>query len=394
MQYNFDQFVDRRGTGSSKWDSQTGPFGAEGLLPFWVADSDFAVLPEIQQAMAERIKHPVFGYTVTREEYYTSIQNWTKSRYGYEIQKEWIVPGTGVMGSVAVAVQSLTEPGDKIIIETPVYPPFHSVISLNDRVLIKSELKRDENNHYTMDFEDLEQKIKNGAKMILLCNPHNPVGRVWSHEEMAKVVELCSRYGIYLVSDEIHCDIIMPGHKLTSAMCFDSIYDRLVVCIAPSKTFNIAGLSVSNALIPGKETREKVQTQMSKNKAPSPNILSKLACEAAYTHGARWVDQMNEYLQGNMNYVYEFCKEKMPDISVTRPEGTYLIWVDFGVFGKTSEEIIHFLVENEKIGLGDGTPYSETAGKKGFIRLNAGCPMSTLKEGMDKLYHAYTLLKK
>lgn len=394
MKYDFGKYVDRRGSDSSKWDHQTGPFGAEGLLPFWVADSDFAVLPEIQQAMAKRIEHPVFGYTATPDGYFTAIENWTKSRYGYEIQKDWVVPGTGVMGSVVLAIQSLTKPGDKIVIETPVYPPFHNVVTTNERVLVKSELKRGENEYYTMDFEDLERKFQDGAKMMLLCNPHNPVGRVWTHDEMEQLIELCNRYGIYLVSDEIHCDIIMPGHKLTSAMLFPSIYDRLVVCIAPSKTFNIAGLGVSNALVPNEDTRKKITDQVTKNKASGPNILSKLACQAAYTHGTQWVDEMNEYLDGNIQYVYDFCKEKMPDIPVTRPEGTYLIWMDFGVFGKTSSDIIHFLVENVKIGFGDGTPYSDTAGQKGFIRMNVACPMCTLKEGMDRLYKAYTLLKK
>lgn len=387
MKYNFDLETDRRGTYSYKWDGAYRYFGTNDVIPLWIADMDFKAPPEVVKALEERASHGIYGYTKEESEHKEPFIKWAKKRYGYDVEEKWIINTPGVVPVICAAIQSLTEKGDGVLIQPPVYPPFFSSVKNNDRKLVINELKY-EDGKYEIDFEDFEKKIKEeNVKLFLLCNPQNPVGRVWSKEDLERLLEICKENDVFVVSDEIHGDIIYKGNKFTSALTLSKdYYDRLIVATAPSKTFNIAGLYYSNIIIPDDKLREKISLVFTQLNVSAENVFSIEAGRAVYEYGEEWVESLIEYLDGNADFVVDFIKEKLPKIKAYKPESTYLMWIDFSELFDSQEKLIDFLVQDARLGLNDGTTFSEDY--VGFMRLNIASPRSIIKEGLLRLESA------
>lgn len=390
MDYNFDKEIDRLGTYSYKWDSAYRYFGTNDLVPLWIADMDFKAPPAVVSALEKRASHGIYGYTKEESEHKQPFMNWTKKRYGYEIQEDWIINTPGVVPVICAAIQSLTEKGDSVLIQPPVYPPFFSSIENNDRNLVLNPLKL-ENGKYEIDFEDFESKIKDeNVKLFLLCNPQNPVGRVWSSEDLGKILKICSENNVMIVSDEIHGDIIYKDNKFSSVLTLGEKYhDILIVATAPSKTFNIAGLYYSNIIIPNKDLRETIQKVFTQLNVSAENVFSIEAGKVVYEHGEEWLDQLIEYLEETADYVVDFINTKLPKVRAYKPESTYLMWIDFSELFDSQEKLLDFLTNEAKIGLNDGTTFSEDY--VGFVRLNIASPRSIVKEGLERLEKAINL---
>lgn len=387
MKYNFDLETDRRGTYSYKWDGAYRYFGTNDVIPLWIADMDFKAPPDVVKALEERASHGIYGYTKEESEHKEPFIKWAKKRYGYDVEEKWIINTPGVVPVICAAIQSLTEKGDGVLIQPPVYPPFFSSVKNNDRKLVINELKY-EDGKYEIDFEDFEKKIKEeNVKLFLLCNPQNPVGRVWSKEDLERLLEICKENDVFVVSDEIHGDIIYKGNKFTSALTLSKdYYDRLIVATAPSKTFNIAGLYYSNIIIPDDKLREKISLVFTQLNVSAENVFSIEAGRAVYEYGEEWVESLIEYLDGNADFVVDFIKEKLPKIKAYKPESTYLMWIDFSELFDSQEKLIDFLVQDARLGLNDGTTFSEDY--VGFMRLNIASPRSIIKEGLLRLESA------
>ncbi len=384
--YDFDQVQNRVGTGSVKWDKQ-GSFGVEsGLLPFWIADTDFASLPEILEAVKKRCDHPVIGYSDYDDRCLKAIQGWYSRRHNLSVPLAYLLPAGGVVTSLWFSIQALTEPGDKILLFSPVYDPFYAIIKNTGRVLADSQMKY-ENHRYTIDWENVESHLKEGVKAVIFCNPHNPVGRVWSRAELQQLADLCKKYDVYLLSDEIHGDITLYGNRYTSMGLFPEIHNKLIVYTAISKTFNMAGLISSCMIIPNKELKDTIEGALAAAWIFGPTALAFPAIEAAYTYGDEWVDEQNRYLAGNADAVMEFINSEMTEVRYVKPEGTFLMWLDFRCLGMTSGEITRVLVEKYGLALGDGTHYGEQA--EGFMRFNIGTSRNTLNAGLKKLKEFY-----
>ena len=383
--YNFDKLVDRRGTDCIKWDRVAKVYGAEDVIPLWIADMDFEILPELQQALHTRVDHPSFGYTLPPAGYRESIVNWCRARHGMEITKSdiWGIPG--VITALAFVLHALTIPGDKVMICTPVYNPFAETIEAFSRTLITSPLKC-EGTRRVMDFEDIEAKMQDGVKMFILCNPHNPIGRVWTKEELHRLAELCAKYNVYLFSDEIHADLCYGGHKHCSVLTVSDKAREIAICaMAPSKTFNIAGLKSSMFIIQNPEIREKIKAAVNAFHL-GLDLLAYTATEACYTHGAQWVDELNDYLFENARFVTDFC-EKHLKVHTFVPEGTYLMWLDFSAYGLSQEELMRKLKEDARVGLNNGTDYGPEG--LGFARMNIGSPRFLLEEALNRIKNAF-----
>lgn len=384
--YDFDKLHNRKGTGCVKWDKQR-CFGVEnGLLPFWIADTDFASLPEILEAIKKRCEHPIIGYSDCEEPCLKAIQKWYKRRHGWEIPLEAMLPGAGVVTSIRFTLQAVTDMGDKVLVFSPVYDPFFEVIKNSNRVIADCPLN-EEDGAYSINFECFEEHLKSGVKAVILCNPHNPVGRVWTYEEMEKIANLCAQYSVYLLSDEIHGDITLYGNKYTTMGKFPQVYDKLVVYTAISKTFNMAGLVSSCMMIPNPELKDRVEKSLSDAWIFGPSALAFPAIEAAYTYGDVWVDEQNQYLSENADFVINFIKENMPKVKVTKPEGTFLMWLNFNCLGMCSDNLTALMAEKYGLALGNGGHYGKQA--DGFMRLNIGCSRTLLKEGLNLLKKCY-----
>lgn len=384
--YDFDKLIDRKGTECIKWDLVDRVYGSKDVIPLWIADMDFEVLPELQEAMMKRASHPSFGYTIPAPAYRENIIKWNRERNGLELEKEDIVGIPGVVTAIAFALHALTEKGDKVLINTPVYNPFASTIKALERQLVTSSLKC-EGFRRSMDFEDMEEKMKDGVKMMILCNPHNPVGRVWTREELNRLVELCSRYGVYLFSDEIHSDICYGGHKHCSILTVSDRAREIAVCaMAPSKTFNIAGLKSSMFIIKNPELREKISAGIHAFHV-GVDLMAYKATEICYGCGGRWVDELNEYLYENAKFVTEFCEKRMPKVKTFVPEGTYLMWLDFSAYGLTQDDLMEKLKTEAKVGMNSGTVFGEEG--IGYARLNIGCPRFLLEKAMIQIKAAF-----
>ena len=377
--YDFDTPAPRAGTGAIKWDLRQSAFGNGDALPFWVADSDYLSPPEVVEALRDAAARCVFGYTVPTRGYQDAVAGWVARRHGWEIDPDWIVPSTGIVSELAHIVRCFTEPGDKVLIQTPVYDPFAGVVRGAGRTPVENRLLRDGEPRYTMDFGDLAHKLAGGVKMMILCSPHNPVGRVWTREEVCRVAELCAANGALLVSDEIHWDILMPGHAHFSAGSAGTP-ENLIVLTAPSKTFNVAGLKCSNDIIPDDALREKLTKWKEVRHLDGPNSLGLVACQAAYTHGERWCDEQNAYLWENASLVRETFARNLPEIRIAPLEGTYLMWLDISKTGLDSRELCRRLNRAGAI-LNDGYRY----GDDGFVRLNIACPRAQLAAGLAVL---------
>ncbi len=394
MKYDFDNVPSRVGTYSFKFDFAKELGHAEDEIPMWVADMDFPTVPAVVDAINEYSKKGFFGYSDGKEEYFDAVIGWFKRRYGVEYQPEWLSKTPGVVCAFYNAVACLTKPGDSVLINTPVYYPFIMAIEQNDRKMVTSELlyNPDQSPAYTIDYEDFENKIvENDVKMFIMCSPHNPVGRVWTPEELQKVAKICLDHNVLVVVDEIHCDLTYPGVTFTPMLkACPELKDSIVVCTAPSKTFSLAGLQCSNIWIPNKDYRDKFRYRMSSIGINSTNILGIIACAAAYNHGEEWLEQVMQYIQGNLDYVRDYLATNVPKIKLVEPQGTYLIWLDCSELGMEAEELNEFFQNKCKLWLDPGSMFGGNGGQ--FQRINLACPRSTVVKAMDQIKAAVDAL--
>ncbi|MCR4426292.1 MAG: PatB family C-S lyase [Firmicutes bacterium] len=382
MVYDFDQVLDRRNTSSMKWDGVVHRFGRADILPLWVADMDFKAPQPVIDAIAERARHGVYGYTDIPTSYHESVVSWVRRRHGWDIQPEWMLSTPGVVPGLAVAIMAFTEPGDKVLIQSPVYPPFFSIIRENGRELVNSQLVL-AGDRYVMDFEDLEAQLDLGVKLVILCSPANPVGRVWTREELSRLAQMCVSRGIVIASDEIHSDIVYSSSKhIPIASLSNEVRDNTLTFIAPSKTFNLAGLATSVAIVPDPCLRERFERVLG-SIGIGVNLFGITALEAAYTHGEEWLGQVLRYLEGNLDFLCRFVDERIPGIRVIRAEGTYVIWLDCRGLGMTPRALREFMVSRARVGLNDGVPFGP--GGEGFQRINIACPNSILGEALERI---------
>jgi cystathionine beta-lyase len=384
--YDFDTMIDRVPTSSVKWSLMKRITGYEDLIPLWIADMDFASPPEIVEALKERVAHPVYGYTAATQGYYNGFINWMEKRHGWSgIQREWILYTPGVVSGFSFAIQAYSHPGDKVVIQPPVYYPFSSAILNNGRQIVNNPLKIVEGN-YVMDYEDLREKIDVRTRMIILCSPHNPVSRVWKKGELEQLVEVCEEKDIIIVSDEIHCDLVLGKTRHTPIACIsEEAMQRTVTLIAPSKTFNLAGMNNANAIIPNKKLRDSFKSVISKN-ATHNHLFGIIAQDAAYNKGEAWLEELLEYLRGNKEYLEKFIKEKIPGLKVYPLEGTYLAWVDFTSLGMNDVELKEFMLKKAKLWLDEGTMFGIEGSM--FMRINIASPREMLKKALRSLEKA------
>jgi len=381
MKYDFDTVIERRNTNSIKYDplSRRKP---EDVLPLWVADMDFAVPPCVQDALTSRAQHGIFGYSEPGASYYAAVQSWFKNRFDWDTEKEWLCITPGVVNALYLAVRAFTKAGDAVLIQQPVYYPFASSIQKTERTLLVNELVY-KDGKYSIDFEDFENQIKK-AKLFILCNPHNPVGRVWTRSELIRMGEICLRYGVKIISDEIHQDIIFSPNKHLVFTALDSRFaDITITCTAPSKTFNLAGLNHANIFIANKELRARFKQEYESCGLSQPNIMGLISCEAAYADGAQWLDELLDYLSGNMALLDNFLQSNIQKIKLVKPEGTYLAWLDCRELGLSSKELDAAITNKAKLWLNDGPMFGK--GGNGFQRMNAACPRSILQKALDAL---------
>lgn len=375
---DFDTIVDRRGSGALKWD-----LAGEGVLPMWVADMDFNAADPIRKALSRRMEHGIFGYTLVSDKYYEAIINWFATRHGWKIEREWIVPVTGVIPALSAIIGTYAVKDRKVLLQGPVYNHFYITVDRNGCEAVSASLLR-KGNTYEMDFEELERKASDpGVRMMLLCNPHNPAGRVWTPEELRRVGEICSRHGVLVASDEIHCELVAPGHSYTPfASLSGEFAANSVTCVSPTKPFNIAGLQVANMIIPNPEIRKKVLETAECREIDSPGIFGMEALVAAYTEGAEWIDALNAHVAGNFRYMKEYCAEHLPDFPLMDLQGTYLAWMDCSCLGIPSGRLSELLKSDASLWLMSGREYGEEG--EGFMRWNLACPRVYLEEGLRR----------
>lgn len=387
MKYDFDKVIDRRGTGSLKWDVP------ENELPMWVADMDFQTAPCIREALAARVEHGIFGYSIIPDEWADAYVNWWGSRHGFAIDREWLVFCTGVIPAISTAVRKLTTPAENVVVQTPVYNIFFNSIYNNGRNILVSPLKYD-GEGYTMDFDDLEAKLADPqTSLMILCNPQNPAGKIWDKATLAHVGELCAKYGVTVISDEIHCDLTDPGKEYVPfATASDTCRDISVTCIAPTKTFNIAGIQTAAIVVPNKFLRHKMWRGLNTDEVAEPNVFAVDAAIAAFTNGGEWLDSLRQYLYENKQYVRKFVSENIPDMKVVYSEATYLLWLDCSKITDNAKQLSAFIRKNTGLYMSPGLSYGKNG--KAFIRLNIACPRSTVEEGMKRLAEGVSAFNK
>ncbi|AKL98079.1 MalY/PatB family protein [Endomicrobium proavitum] len=384
MKYNFDKIIDRKNTNSLKYDFATECGLPADVLPLWVADMDFQTPPEVADTLVKVSQHAIFGYSETKKDYFNAVRNWFFKRFNFDIKPQWLVKTPGVVFAVSTAIRALTKENDSVLIQTPVYYPFYCSIEINERKIVKNPLVYSDGK-YTIDFQDFENKIiENKVKLFILCSPHNPVGRVWTKDELTKIGDICLKHNVIIVSDEIHCDFVYKGHK---HIIFGSINEKFlnnsIICTAPSKTFNLAGLQASNIFIADKIIREKFKLEIEKTGYEQLNTMGLAACRAAYENGAQWVDELNEYLSKNLDYIRNFVKTNFPKVKLVEPQGTYLVWLDFNNLVSAEEELYDIIINKAKLWVSKGTVFG-TEGKR-FIRINIACPLEIIKLAFEKL---------
>ncbi|WP_100013210.1 PatB family C-S lyase [Lentibacillus sediminis] len=381
----FDTIHDRKNTRSVKWDMLKAVFQSDDVLPMWVADMDFKAPEAVNEALIARAKHGIYGYTVIDDEVKGAVTNWVSRRHDWQIDENWLSFSPGVVTSLHMAVQAFTEPEDKILIQTPVYTPFYSVIEGHGREVVKSPLVR-EDNYYTIDFVDFEEKLRQGVKAFILCSPHNPVGRVWKKEELEEMARLCLKHDVLILSDEIHADLIYPGERhIPIASLSPEISKQTITCMSPSKTFNLAGLQASYCVTEDKAKRDKLDEMLGKQGHHMLNTMGSTALEAAYLHGEAWLDELKTVLEKNRNYVIEEL-ESRTNLKVTRTEGTYLLWIDCRGLELDDQALNKFMVEKARVGLNKGLDYGEEGGY--FMRMNIACPKALVEDGVERLITA------
>ena len=389
--YDFDEIVDRTGTDCLKYDFAVRRGRPADVLPFWVADMDFRIAKEIEDAIVERARHGIFGYTDTTGSYEEAIVEWYRRRFGWTPDAKWIVKTPGVVFALAMAIRAYTQPEDGVLIQRPVYYPFSGTIEANGRHLINSPLAFD-GDRWRIDFDDLEHKlVTEHVKLMFLCNPHNPVGRVWTADELRRVGDLCIKYDVVIVSDEIHADFAWEGHPHTVFAALGEEYAaRCLVCTAPSKTFNLAGLQTSNIFIPDRALRKAFIAEIERAGYSQLNTLGLTACEAAYRYGEAWLDEARAYIYDNLIYAAHYMEHEIPGIKPYVPEGTYLLWFDCAGLGMTPRERERFLLEDAKLWLDSGDMFGSEGSD--FERINVACPRAVLTEGLERLKRAVSKL--
>lgn len=386
--YNFDRYIERKHTASMKWGLTKNLFGSDDVLPMWVADMDFEAPPEVIEAIRKRAEHGIFGYSYVPSSAGETFKDWLEKRHGWKIDTSWILYTPGVVPAISMAIQALTEPGDKVLVQPPVYTPFFNMIKNNDRVVVHSPLII-KGNRFHIDMEDFEAKLKTGVKLFLLCNPHNPGGRVWTKEELRTMAELCLKYEVIIVSDEIHSDLIYKPHKHVPIASLDErIGDQTVTFMAPSKTFNLAGLQASTVIIKNERMRRAFQTVQTRLGITSLNLFAAIGLENAYLYGEEWLEELLDYLYENIMISKDFIEREIPGISVMIPDATYLIWLDCRKLGLSDREIWNALTKKGKLGLEPGPKYGP--GGEGFLRMNIGCSRKVLMEGLYRLRKAFS----
>lgn len=380
MKYDFDVIVSRCGTNSYKWDSMQAD---KDVLPLWVADMDFRTAPAITEALAKRVQHGIFGYVRVPDEYYTAVTRWFERRHDWHIDKEWMIYTSGVVPAISAVIKALTEPGDGVVVQTPVYNCFFSSIRNNGCRIVSNPLIY-EGGTYHIDFDDLECKTaESGVKLLLLCNPHNPAGRVWTREELSRIGEICQRNNVMVISDEIHCELVFPGHTYTpfASVCNEHLWNS-VICVSPSKSFNIAGLQIANIIARDEEVRRRIDHAININEVCDVNPFGIEATIAAYNDGEDWLMQLLDYLKANYDFLRDFFHTHLPEIPVTKLEGTYLVWTDCRMFNQPSDALQSRLLEETGLWLNSGTMYG--AEGEGFLRWNIACPRIVLQDALER----------
>ena len=382
MQYNFDEIIERRGTDSVKWDGVQKVWGRNDLLPMWVADMDFRTPPFVMDALRKRLDHAVLGYTFACEEWYTSIINWLQQRYHWEVTREMLTFMPGIVRGLAFAIQCFTEKGDKVMVMPPVYHPFFLVTEKNQREVVYSPLVlRD--GQYQIDFERFRKDVQ-GCKMLILSNPHNPGGRVWTVDELRRIADICTESHTFVISDEIHADLTLPPYKHHPfATVSGAAAQYSLTFMAPSKTFNMPGLGSSYAIILNEDIRHRFQEFMEAGEFSEGHMLAYIGAAAAYMHGEEWLEQLLDYIKGNIDFTENYLREHIPGIGMIRPQASYLIYLDCRGLGLTQEELVRLFVDKAHLALNDGTMFGEPG--KGFMRLNIGCPRSVLEQALKQL---------
>lgn len=382
--FDFDRVPDRHGTNSVKWDIQKYRFGVEGLLPFWIADMDFPVAPCITAAMQTRLVHPVYGYTAPSLSYKKGLCGWLERRHGWSVQPDWLVPAQNTVTALTVALTSVTAPGDGVLVLTPAYDPFFTAVTATGRTLITLPLTEN-NARYELDFDTFEQTLRQGVRALLFCNPHNPGGKVWTAAELERIAALCARWNVTILSDDVHCDWAFAPSIYTPIAAFPDAATRTVVFTAPSKTFNLAGLSACTLVIPDDILRRTVEKGLAGMFIKGPNLFALAAMEAAYNEeeAAAWLDDAKAYVAQNAAEAAAFLASRTPRLHLFNPEGTFMLWLDCRALTQDSGALCRTLAQNYGISLNDGTPYGE--GGQGFVRINIACPRTTLRIGLEAL---------
>ena len=394
MKFNFNEKVDRSKNHAAKWEEMGAKFGSNDLLPMWIADMDIKTAPEIVEAIKEKADQAIFGYVYRPASYYETAAAWCEKRFGYKIDPKILIHSPGVVPSMNMLVKMLTKEDEKVLIQIPVYPPFAASVKTGKRTLVTNELVKDENGYYTIDFEDLEKKLSDEkVTLMILCNPHNPVGRVWKKEELQKIGDLCVKYNVRILADEIWRDLVLPGYTHTPiASLSREIENITITCFSPTKTFNIAGLQASFAVFPREEEWKAFDNELGEMDIKRNNPFSLVGFEAAYNHGEEWLSELLVHLEGNAQYVADFVKERLPEIKTVKPEGTYLMWLDFNGLNIAPEEITDMLIKDAKVAMNDGASFG--ANGKGFARMNIACPRYMVEDAMARIEKAVKNLKK
>ena len=388
MPINFDEIIDRRNTSCLKHDFAVERGYPADILPFWVADMDFRAPAPVIDALKVRAEHGIFGYTQIKDDYFAVLRNWFRTRHAWDIERSELIITPGVVFAIATAIRAFTEPGDAVLIQQPVYYPFANMIRQNERTLVDNPLRLIEG-RYQIDFEDFEQKIvARGVKLFILCSPHNPVGRVWTHAELEQIAVVCLRHNVIVVADEIHEEFVRPGFRhIPFASLSEEAAAVTITCTSPSKTFNLAGLQISNIFIRNAELRRRFKDELSRTGYDEPNTLGLTGAKAAYEHCAAWLTELLAYLEENNARTKAFLAQHLPKVRLVEPEGTYLLWLDFSAYGLSDKELNEKLIRDAHLWLDDGPIFG--AGGSGFQRINIACPWSTLENGLEHLAKAF-----
>lgn len=389
MKYNFDEIIPRKNSDCLKYDKLQEMFGTDDALSMWIADMDFRTPPFVIEALRRRLDHEVLGYTFCSPQWKPAIQSWVSRHYGWDVKEEEIGFVGGIVPAISFAVQCFTAPGDKILIQPPVYHPYHHVVKDLGRTLVYNPLRL-VNGQFEIDFEDFERKIV-GCKLFLLCNPHNPGGRVWNADELVRIADICSRNGVIVISDEIHCDMALTGYKHTVfATVSETAAQNSVTLMAASKTFNIAGLKSSYHIIQNEALRKQYSEYLTRSELDTAHLFATTAVAVAYNEGDEWLAQMLQYVEENIAFLDKYLKENMPKISFIRPQASYLVFLDARELGMPQERLVEFFLKEAKVAMNDGTMFGQEGA--GFMRMNLGCPRATLQQALEQIKAAYDRL--